>query len=150
MNYQERPAPGIFARLYFLFFILPLTLLLVITPLGFMMDIFTTISSGWVPASSVGVPSSMVQAVLMTLLPTFFFARLRSLYWYFPWLLPVVIIGSLNLLIFAAGAGLLFKGFEVINASRQIIFIVLAIVQIIVSRLAMCAYFHFRPLKPLS
>ncbi|QHM73269.1 hypothetical protein [Mixta intestinalis] len=150
MHYQERPAPGIIARLYLMFFLGPLTLFLVITPLGFMMDIFTTISSGWIPASSVGVPSATVQTFFITLLPSFFFSRLRSLYWFLPWLLPLVIIGSLNVLIFAAGAGLLFKGFEVINGGRQIIFIVLAIVQIIISRLAMCAYFYFRPLKPLS
>ncbi|WP_312393335.1 hypothetical protein [Mixta calida] len=148
MSYQKRPKLGIVAALYVLFIMSWLSLVLIFFPLGFYIDITQTISSGAVTNSS-GFAFNMIQSVLVFLIPTFFIPWLRNMYQYFPWLLPFVVICTLNLIIFGVGSEITNKGFEVSNSTRHTIFTVLVVAQIIASRLAMSAYFHFRPLKPL-
>ena len=64
-----------------------------------------------------------------------------------PWLYPYITILSADITFLSVAIAILNFGFTVQNDTRHIIFIILAVLQIVVCRLAMCFYCHRKPVK---
>lgn len=145
MDCQDRPKLNIFAVLYSLTAVAFVCFLLISFIPASIGIIRATIAEGAVQAASIGIGSAIMTFISLFLMPSFFIPALRNIYKAFPWLLPFIILFSLNCFIFIGAMETLNKGYEVQSSARHYLFITLMLIQIIVCRLGMCAYFHYKP-----
>jgi Ca2+/H+ antiporter len=82
---------------------------------------------------------------LSMLVPAF-----RKIYQFLPWLSAYVKMFFLNLIITAVGFEIVNYGYEVQNSSRHTLFFILAILLMVVCRIAMGLYYYLRPAKPVG
>ena len=132
------------AVLYFVFLMSFVILLLVFYPIMFPSEVSSIRDSGFAgpnnATSFIGVCGLIIG--LSTLIPP-----LRKMYYAFPWLYSFVKIFFVNLIILCIGITILNYGYQTVNEARHTLFFTLMIIQIIVSRIAMCIYFKIKPVK---
>ncbi|BCN29870.1 hypothetical protein [Anaeromicropila herbilytica] len=78
---------------------------------------------------------------------TFAIPILRKMYRAFPWLYPITLTILLDYVIIALGYMILSYGYQIINVSRNKMFFIIMIVQLVVCRVSMCIYFKFKPIR---
>lgn len=106
-------------------------------------DIIVMIQSGFSTYAS-GLPvciSCGFFIILTNLVPP-----LRMCYFKFPWLYPLCSTLFMDLFILSVAEEIMSKGYEVLSKPRHIMTIVLMILQLIVCRFLMCAYYKKKSL----
>jgi len=133
-----------FAGGYFVFFMIPVLILLIFTPIMFISEVNSIRSSGF--------PGHSAQSAIIGIVGFFtglslLIPPLRRMYRLLPWLYPFVQIMFVNLVIINIGHLILNYGYEEIDETRHSLFFTLMIAQLIVCRLAMCVYYKFKPIN---
>jgi hypothetical protein len=132
------------ASIYCITVILPLSLILWFIPIGILMEINSIVKSGFSGQNAgftfLGIFGLMFG--ISMLVPTF-----RRIYKKLPWLYVYIQVFMMDILILAVGSYILNIGFEVQNQARHTMFFWLMIATLIISRLIMCSYYKFRPIK---
>lgn len=135
------------AAIYFIFPMSLVLLVLIIMPIGFLLDVSALRNSGFagpnIAASSIGVCGLSIG--LSILIPP-----LRKMYQVLPWLYSFVKIFYVNLLILNIGFTILNIGYQAQSDARHTAFFILMIVQIVVCRIAMCIYFKLKPVSHIE
>ncbi len=106
-------------------------------------DIAGMLNSGF-SKSAIGLIICFLLGMILTLtgaIPVF-----RKCYYKLPWLYPFSMMLSMDLFIVSIAETILAKGFSVISTPRHTITIAVMVVQLIVCRLAMCAYLKKYPM----
>lgn len=125
--------------LYILFCVLLISLMILMS----ISNISTVLESGFATAGD----SLTILAIMCFLTAiTFFFPPARNTYHYFPWLFPLVKILLVNLTIMSIAIGILNYGYQVKNDARHIMFIILMVLQLIISRALVSVYFSKKKL----
>jgi hypothetical protein len=132
------------AVLYFIFPMSLILLILLIMPLVFLSDVEAVRSSGFAGPNSANalIGASGLVIGLSLLIPP-----LRKMYRALPWLYSFTKIFYIDLIILNIASSILNYGYEINNAARHTTFYIMMIVQILVSRLAMCIYFKKKPVR---
>jgi hypothetical protein len=132
------------AILYFLVLMVPSILMLLLVVLFMLTDIYLVLKIGY-PRSNAWIFMASLFSLIVgisTLVPAF-----RRMYRIFPWLFACVRMFLYNLLILSAALWLVNYGYEVQNDARHGLFAVITILLIVICRLAMSIYFHYRPAR---
>lgn len=147
MNKLKRLLGNIVIALYYIYFMLIVILLLILYPIMFPSEVSSIRNSGFAgPNNSIifiGICGLFIG--LSMLIPP-----LRKMYYVLPWLYSFVKIFFVNLIILCVGVSILNYGYQTVNEARHALFFTLMIIQIIVSRLAMCIYFKIKPARFLE
>lgn len=98
---------------------------------------FGTQSSGFTFLSLFGLISGITMLV-----PAF-----RKCFRKLPWLYPYITILTADVAILSIGIELLNYGYKVQSDARHTLFFVLMVVQIVVCRIAMCIFYHKKPMR---
>jgi hypothetical protein len=138
---------NILAVIYFIVPMLMVLLMLLFTPVGFLMDANTVLSSGFAGPNNymafVGI-CGLSTGVSLLIPP------LRRIYRALPWLYSFIKIFFINMIILVIGIMILNFGYEVNTESRHTAFFLLMLAQIIVCRVAMCLYFKWKPVQSVK
>jgi len=132
------------AFLYFVFVMWWVILLLILSPFMLLSDIQVIRKSGF---STSNVGEALIGILGLFIGLSLLIPPIRKMYYKIPWLFPLVKIFFIDVIILSIAVSILNYGYEIRNAVRHNIFYVLMIVQIVVSRIAMCFYFHKNPVK---
>lgn len=147
MNKLKSALGSAAAIIYFICFMSITILLLILYPLMFTSEVNSIRNSGFAgPDDSIifiGICGLFIG--LSMIIPP-----LRKMYYALPWLYPFVKIFYVNLIILCAGVSILNYGYQTVNEARHALFYTLMIIQIIVSRIAMCIYFKIKPARFLE
>jgi len=109
----------------------------------FFMDIVGPIRSGFA-SSTIGFAMVFVAGLVFAitgLVPVF-----RRCYYKLPWLYPLSMILTMDLVILSISESIIHYGYLVMNTQRHIISVIIMIIQMVVCRLAMCAYLKKKPM----
>ncbi|ADL52395.1 hypothetical protein [Clostridium cellulovorans] len=74
----------------------------------------------------------------------------RKIYYKLPWFFPFVKILFVDVTILGVSIMILHYGYQVKSPVRNIMFLILTIVQIVVCRILMCSYFYKKPVKHIG
>lgn len=135
------------AFIYFVLVMWWIILLLVLSPLMLFTDIQTIRESGFA-TSNVGMDLIGILGLFIGL--SLLIPSIRKIYYKLPWLFPLVKILFIDVAIMGTAVSILNYGYEIGNATRHNIFYALMIGQIVVCRIAMCIYFHKKPIKHIG
>lgn len=128
--------------IYFAFPMIPILIILIMTPLTFMIDIQTVIKTGFVETnlsfSTIGACGFFIG--LSLLIP-----KLRKMYKVLPWLFSFVKIFYVNFVILSIGSVIMNKGYEIGDSSRHTMFFIFMAAEVVICRIAMCIYFKKKP-----
>lgn len=127
-----------FGVLIWMLLMLPLTIIMLPT------DISTIIKSGFA-TQTIGFIFLVIFGLIfgITMLAPAFRKCFRKL----PWLYPYITVLMADVTILSIGIELLNYGYQVQSDSRHTLFLWLMIVAIVVLRVAMCIYFHKKPMR---
>lgn len=137
------PRSNMFAVLWFFCVLLPVILGgLRITAL-ILFNIVEMLKSGfWTIHGGLGLCAIIGMVFAFTgLIPT-----LRKCYYKLPWLYPLSMMMTMDILILAIAEEILAIGFSVISSPRHLITTIIMIIQITVCRMLMCVYLKKHPL----
>lgn len=147
MNKFKSLLGNIVAVLYFICFMLIVIFFLIFYPLSFPSEVSSIRTSGFAgPNSSASLIGGFGLIIGLSML----IPPLRKMYYVLPWLYPFIKIFFINLIILNVGISILNYGYQTVNDMRHALFFALMIIQIIVSRIAMCIYFRIKPVGVLE
>lgn len=135
---------NVIACIYFITIILPFSLILWFIPIGMFMDINSITKSGFSGQNS-GLAFLGAFGFIFGI--SMVVPALRRIYKKLPWLYVYIQVFMIDILILTVATYLLNIGFEVQNTTRHLVFFWMMIATLIISRLAMCVYYKFKPLK---
>jgi len=135
------------AAIYFIFPMSLILLVLLVMPLMFLSDVSAITDSGFAGPNTAG---SFIGVCGLFIGLSLLIPPLRKMYLVLPWLYPFVKIFFVDLVILNIGISILNYGYQVNNKLRHQIFFFLMILQIVISRIAMCIYFKRKPVKPVE
>ena len=138
---------GTAVTLYFIYGMGLALLILILMPIGFLMDVDTILTSGFATAD-MAVEFISITGLIIGI--SMVIPSLRKIYKVFPWMYSFVKIFYFNLIILCVGLSILNKGYEVTNTTWHTIALIIMIIQIIICRLYMCLYFKKKPVKSIS
>lgn len=135
---------NIFACLWFFGVLMWVVLLMLIAvPMIFFINIMGMINTG-ITTSTIGFAFVFLGGFILAI--TGWVPAFRKCYIKLPWLYPLSSMLIIHLIILSIAEEILAKGYAVISAPRHTVAIIIMIVQIIACRIAMCFYFHKKPL----
>lgn len=128
-----------FAILVWMLLLLPLCIIMIPS-----MDINVILRSGF-GTNIVGF--MMIFLIGLVFGITMLIPAFRKCFKVLPWLYTYIMVLSADVIILSIAEEILNYGFRVQNNTRHTVFKIIMFLQIIVCRLAMCWYFHKKPMK---
>lgn len=135
---------NIFAVLWFFGVVIWTLLLMVFVILGIIFgDIVVMLKTGF-SSSTIGFVFLFLTGLVFGI--TGWVPAFRRCYYKLPWLYPLSMMLTMDLLIISIAEAILAKGFQVINAPRHMATIIIMILQVIICRAVMCVYLKKNPM----
>lgn len=135
---------NIFAVLWFFGVVIWTLLLMVFVILGIIFgDIVVMLKTGF-SSSTIGFVFLFLTGLVFGI--TGWVPAFRRCYYKLPWLYPLSMMLTMDLLIISIAEAILAKGFQVISAPRHMATIIIMILQVIICRAVMCVYLKKNPM----
>lgn len=141
---MKRWISNIAAILWFFGVVIWMLLMLLFTLLILPSDMTSIIDSGF-GIKPIGFTFLLIFSFIFGI--TMLVPAFRQCFRKLPWLYPYITILTANVTILSIGIAILNYGYQVQSDTRHTLFFVLMIVQIIVCRIAMCFFFHKKPMR---
>ena len=126
---------------YFILIMIPAIFFLLISPIMLISDINGIRNSGFSTAID---PTMYIWLISLFVAPSLLIRPLRKMYYKLPWLFPFVKIFIINIAILTVALMIINHGYQVQNEQRHMIFFILMLSSIVLGRLLMSIYFHWK------
>ena len=135
---------NLFAVLWFFGVVIWTLLLMVFVILGIIFgDIVVMLKTGF-SSSTIGFVFLFLTGLVFGI--TGWVPAFRRCYYKLPWLYPLSMMLTMDLLIISIAEAILAQGFQVISAPRHMATIIIMILQVIICRAVMCVYLKKNPM----